>query len=92
MILMKNFMKDSELLAQLNSLLDEVDALSADEDMEELTAQLEDAVFFLEQADDEEDMVEATEELSALTLELQQHVVGNETLSILACRMINLLA
>ena len=60
-------MNIEKFIDELNSLLDDLDELSGNEDIEELNANLEDVLFMLSESDDEtdfeEELQDALEEL-----------------------------
>ncbi len=70
-------MERSELLSKLNGVLAEIDERASDEALEELAAELEDAIFLLECAEDEEDAAGALEEIVGLAEELRGLAEGD---------------
>ena len=65
------------LLTKLDEILAELDACAEDEEIEELAAELEDAIFLLECAEDGEETEDATEEIAALAAQLRE-VAGED--------------
>ena len=76
-----------ELLPELNEILSEIDATAAGEALEELAAELEDAIFLLECADDAEEADGAMEEIAGLAAQLRELCGGEAPLSWLAERL-----
>ncbi len=58
-------MNIEKLIDELNSILDELDELSDNEEIEELNANLEDVLFMLSESDDESDFEEELEDALA---------------------------
>ena len=76
-----------ELLAKLDAFLSELDECAADEEIEELAAELEDAIFLLECAEDEEEAEGALEEIAALADQLRELAGSDEALGRLALKL-----
>ena len=80
-------MERAELLLKLDGILSELDACAADEDIEELAAELEDAIFLLECAEDDEETEGALEEISDLAGRLKELAGADEALGRLALKL-----
>ena len=76
------------LLAKLDEILSELDALVEDEAAEELAAELEDAIFLLECAEDGEEADGALEEIAALAVQLKALAGDDAPLTDLAERFV----
>ena len=83
-------MEQRKLLAELNEVLSEIDAEAADEAIEELAAELEDAIFLLECAEDDEEAEGALEEIAGLAAQLRELAGGEAPLSWLAEKLFRL--
>ena len=77
----------AELLPKLDEILSELDACAASEDLEELAAELEDAIFLLDCAEDEEESDGALEEIADLAEELKGLAGADEALGRLALKL-----
>ena len=73
-------MERRELLAKLDAVSSELDECASDEEMQELAAELEDAIFLLECADDDEEADGALEEIDALADRLRDLAGTDEAL------------
>ena len=80
-------MERSELLSKLNGLLAEIDERASGEALEELAAELEDAIFLLECAEGEEEAAGALEEIAGLAEELRDLAEGDLRLTAAAHRL-----
>ena len=76
-----------ELLPEFNEILSEIDADAAGEELEELVAELEDAIFLLECAEDAEEAEGAMEEIAGLAAQLRELADGKAPLCWLAERL-----
>ena len=87
---MRGEAKDVErklLLAKLDEILSELDALVEDEAAEELAAELEDAIFLLECAEDDEETEGALEEIAALGDQLEALAGQDDALARIARKL-----
>ena len=73
-----------ELLPELNEVLSELDAGAEGEELEELAAELEDAIFLLECSEDVEEADGAMEEIAGLAEQLRELTEGKAPLCWLA--------
>ena len=79
------------LLPELNEVLSELDAGAEGEELEELAAELEDAIFLLECAENEEEEEGAMEEIAGLAAQLREQSGGEAPMCWLADRLERLL-
>lgn len=80
-------MEWKKLLPELNGILSELDAAAEDEELEELAAELEDAIFLLECADDAEEADGALEEIAGLAEDILSEAGQREHLRMLARKL-----
>ena len=80
-------MEQRKLLSKLDEVLSELDECADGEEIEELAAEMEDAIFLLECAEDDEEIDGALEELTGLAERLKELAGGDETLGRLALKL-----
>ena len=84
-------MERRELLSKLDGVLSELDKCAEGEEIEELAAELEDAIFLLECAEDDEETDGALEEIDGLAARLKELADSDETLERIARKLMLLI-